>query len=379
MWDVFISHASEDTEEVARPLADALRKAGVKVWYDEFSLQLGDGLRRSIDRGLADSRYGLVVLSPHFFAKEWPQRELDGLAVREASSGKIILPIWHRINRADVERFSPMLADKLAVSTSRGLDVVVAQILQVLRGEQEPGKGAAAVVGQGRRWRAPVLGGVGILVLAGLGYGIVSSQRHRKIEQGPAISRKPFASGPPAAATATETRRDPPLLLRSSPTALSGAQVDAMLVRRDFYEERRNASGKGIQHRYEPRAIGDAVVIVDPTTGLMWQKAGSDTMALSGAQRKLDALNSSKYAGYADWRFPTLEEALSLAEPAAYPDKYHYSPVFARSGTVIWTADPHPNGGAWVLYLMDSIAQPEPADYFNSLMAVRTVQRGDVQ
>src|SRR5215469_13976001 len=127
MWDLFISHASEDKDEVARPLADKLRRSGVKVWYDEFSLELGDSLRRNIDRGLGDSRFGIVILSPHFFEKEWPQRELDGLTAREVSSGKIILPIWHQVSRADVERFSPVLADKLAVSTSHGLDVVVGQ------------------------------------------------------------------------------------------------------------------------------------------------------------------------------------------------------------------------------------------------------------
>lgn len=65
-WDLFISHASEDKEKIARPLAEALRKEGFKVWYDEFTLKIGDSLRRSIDYGLANSRYGLVILSPNF-------------------------------------------------------------------------------------------------------------------------------------------------------------------------------------------------------------------------------------------------------------------------------------------------------------------------
>ena len=132
-WDVFISHAWEDKENIARPLAEALRGAGLRVWYDEFTLTLGDSLRRSIDRGLARSRYGVVILSPHFFAKEWPQRELDGLVAREVSSGKTILPVWHNVTRKDVSRFSPTLADKLAVSTTEGLDTVVEKILRVFR------------------------------------------------------------------------------------------------------------------------------------------------------------------------------------------------------------------------------------------------------
>ncbi len=132
MWDVFISHAWEDKEDIARPLAEALREEGLRVWYDEFTLTLGDSLRRSIDRGLAESKYGVVILSPHFFAKEWPKRELDGLVAREVSSGKTILPVWHNVTWEDVRRFSPTLADKLAVSTAKGLDAVVEEILRAL-------------------------------------------------------------------------------------------------------------------------------------------------------------------------------------------------------------------------------------------------------
>ena len=52
LWDVFISHASEDKEAIARPLAEALRSHGLRVWYDEFALRPGNSLRESIDRGL---------------------------------------------------------------------------------------------------------------------------------------------------------------------------------------------------------------------------------------------------------------------------------------------------------------------------------------
>src|SRR5262245_51490480 len=97
MWDVCISHALEDKETIARPLARALSKAGINVSYDESKLTLGDSLRRSVDPGLAESRYDLVILSPDFFAKGWTQRELDGLTTREIGSGKVILPILHRL------------------------------------------------------------------------------------------------------------------------------------------------------------------------------------------------------------------------------------------------------------------------------------------
>ena len=131
-WDVFISHAWEDKEAIAHPLAQALRQKGVRVWYDDFTLTLGDSLSQSINKGLGGSRYGIVILSPNFFAKQWPQMELNGLTAREAAAGKTILPIWHHVDRAAVLKYSPVLADKLAVSTDKGLDVVVQEVMEAL-------------------------------------------------------------------------------------------------------------------------------------------------------------------------------------------------------------------------------------------------------
>lgn len=143
-WDVFISHASEDKESIAHPLANALRDRGLRVWYDAFALKLGDSLRASIDRGLVQSRYGVVILSRHFFEKHWPQQELNGLAAIEVGGRKVILPVWHGVTRTDVEQFSPMLADRKAISTAEGIDRVVAAILAVV-GPDSPG---AVVYGQ---------------------------------------------------------------------------------------------------------------------------------------------------------------------------------------------------------------------------------------
>ncbi|MEA5646752.1 MAG: toll/interleukin-1 receptor domain-containing protein [Cutibacterium granulosum] len=117
-WDVFISHASEDKDAVARPLHDALDGLGVKVWFDAFELGIGDSLRRRIDQGLARSTFGIVILSPSFFAKEWPQYELDGLVTRSVSGEQSILPVWHNITRDEVMGQSPSLADKVARSTN---------------------------------------------------------------------------------------------------------------------------------------------------------------------------------------------------------------------------------------------------------------------
>ena len=136
-WDVFISHASEDKDAFVRPLARELRRSGLRVWLDELILTLGDSLHRRIDEGLSKSRFGVVVLSHAFFAKEWPRKELDGLAARESSGMKVILPIWHGLSREEVASYSPMLAGRLAASSTTGIAVVVQKILAAIDARKE--------------------------------------------------------------------------------------------------------------------------------------------------------------------------------------------------------------------------------------------------
>lgn len=117
-YDVFISHASEDKDEVVRPLANALKNLGIKVWYDEFEMRIGDSLRRKIDKGLANSRFGIVVVSRDFIKRGWTNYELDGIITKAVSGEQIILPIWHNITKKEVIDYSPSLADKLARNTA---------------------------------------------------------------------------------------------------------------------------------------------------------------------------------------------------------------------------------------------------------------------
>jgi hypothetical protein len=133
-YDVFISHATEDKDDVVRPLANSLVAEGLRVWYDEFELRIGDSLRRKIDYGLGHSRFGVVVLSHAFFSKNWPQYELDGLVTREMTGEQIILPLWHRITKAEVIAYSPPLADKVARNTSDlTVEEIAREIADVIR------------------------------------------------------------------------------------------------------------------------------------------------------------------------------------------------------------------------------------------------------
>ena len=132
-FDVFISHASEDKADVVRPLAEALKAGGLSVWYDEFELRIGDSLRRKIDRGLAGSRFGIVVLSQAFFGRGWPEYELDGLVTRAVSGEQILLPIWHNVTKREVIGYSPSLADRLARSTAtHTVEDIAAEIIEVV-------------------------------------------------------------------------------------------------------------------------------------------------------------------------------------------------------------------------------------------------------
>ncbi len=114
-YDAFISHASEDKDDFVRPLAGILKEYGFRVWYDEFELEIGDSLRESIDKGLVNSAYGIVVLSPKFLDKNWTKYDLNSLVAKEVGGKKVILPIWHNVSKQDILNYSPMLADKLAL------------------------------------------------------------------------------------------------------------------------------------------------------------------------------------------------------------------------------------------------------------------------
>lgn len=117
-FDFFISHAWEDKEAVAKPLADALIAKGAKVWLDKYAMTVGDSLRQSIDDGLAHSRYGIVILSEIYFKKFWTGEELNGLFAKQEDGKKVILPVWHNISKDKVKEYSPILADMFALKTA---------------------------------------------------------------------------------------------------------------------------------------------------------------------------------------------------------------------------------------------------------------------
>lgn len=117
--DVFISYDSADKADVAEPLYHALTAKGLKVWLDKYTLDLGDSLTEKINEGIAECRYGVLILSKAFLANErWAKRELNSFSVKDAigDSHKLI-PVWHGITEQDlVAAGNYWLIDKLGGS-----------------------------------------------------------------------------------------------------------------------------------------------------------------------------------------------------------------------------------------------------------------------
>ncbi len=134
-WDIFISHASEDNDDLVRPFAIGLLDKQIGVWYDEISLRPGDRLRESIDEGLSQSRYGVIILSPAYLKKNWTRYELDGLLQRFVDRKVTIIPIWHNLTREDIFKYSPTLADIVALNSKDGIKALVERIHQRVGGD----------------------------------------------------------------------------------------------------------------------------------------------------------------------------------------------------------------------------------------------------
>ena len=134
-YDVFISHASLDKDEIALPLAKALENRGLQVWLDKEQLQVGDSIRREIDTALRQSRFCLVVLSPAYLDSEWAQKELDAFFAKEKHNAKAILPLHHGVSIAFVEQHWLMLADKISLNTTESIEQLANKIQQSVKSD----------------------------------------------------------------------------------------------------------------------------------------------------------------------------------------------------------------------------------------------------
>ena len=163
--------------------------------------------------------------------------------------------------------------------------------------------------------------------------------------------------------------------LRSEPIVMSSVDVKAMLLQRNFFDAAWFPAGKGLDNDFEPAVLAGHPVIMDRRTNLMWQQSGSNkAYAFDGIAAYLQDLNKQAYAGHADWRLPTLEEALSLITPELAADA-HISPLFPwRDAPIMWTADRAGDDAYWAVYSHDGIGRPERPSFNAWVRAVRTMR-----
>lgn len=164
------------------------------------------------------------------------------------------------------------------------------------------------------------------------------------------------------------------MTLRSSPATVTVEDIRSLIIQHDFYSEATNRSG-GIVHDYA-RAVreGDAIVR-DGATGLTWEQSGSGRMVQrgrGGAEAYVRSLNQRRFAGYDDWRLPTLEEAMSIMS-AEVSGEFHLDPVFDPLGApFLWTADDDGQGDGWIVYYLDGFASAASPATNAYVRAVRT-------
>ncbi|NIW78480.1 MAG: DUF1566 domain-containing protein, partial [Calditrichae bacterium] len=148
-----------------------------------------------------------------------------------------------------------------------------------------------------------------------------------------------------------------------------------MIIQNGFFDIYLNENGAGIANDYEIKKEG--MVVVDYRTGLMWQRSGSPYHMFSAiASRYIDSLNAVNYAGYNDWRLPTLEEALSIMENQRQQNNgLHIDPVFDDQQWWILTSDKDTEDWEWIVYYSMGYCSQSPVGNFSTY--VRAVRRLD--
>ena len=135
--DAFIAHDSRDKARLARPLAIALSKMGLIVWYDEFSLKPGDRLSESIDRGLTECRHAVLLVSKNLLENTtWANTEMSALLTKAITEANSLIPVWANVNAKTVAARSARLADIVAINHSGNVEELASRIYATVGGAE---------------------------------------------------------------------------------------------------------------------------------------------------------------------------------------------------------------------------------------------------
>lgn len=130
--DVFLCHAWDDRLGPAKELHDFLVAAGVKVWFSEKDLGLGVPMMRAIDKGLANSRIGLVLVTPALLAR-LPNESVADKELSALLAGNQLVPIVHNTTYEALRNVSPLLASRSGLSTQEeSMAIVAAKIAELV-------------------------------------------------------------------------------------------------------------------------------------------------------------------------------------------------------------------------------------------------------
>ncbi len=318
MSDIFISYARSD-KQIVKVLAEVLEQQGWSVWWDR-EIPGGETFADVIIEALDVSKCVVVLWTKASITSHWVQTEAS-----EGLSRKILIPAliekvkipfeFRRIHALQLIDWKGQMPHQ---EVDRLIDAVE-NILGIPR--------------------------------------IVKSETKR-VESIKAGDKIPGIISP---------------IFRSTPTAnLSESSVISMLKDNGFYDSCSNVSASGFPNDYELKK--DGKIVYDQANGLMWQQSGTAThMSDDKAKEYVAGLNSGQFAGYKDWRLPTLEEAMSLMEPTQNDSKLYIESVFDSNQRWIWTSDLYCASRAWVVSFDDGYCGYFD-DYFDYDVFVRAVR-----
>jgi len=351
--DIFISYRREDARADAGRLYDRLsaRFGEAHVFMDIEDIEAGENFVHVLDRTLQACSVMIVLIGKRWLGEAGEahrigdQRDFVRLEVEKAlERGIQVIPVL--VGSAEMPAAAALPPSLSGLSRRQAFELSDARfhddVDHLIALFEEPGIGRAA---WSRRARVGLMIAAVLLLLA-VGALVIG---HRQGET-----------------------------LRSEPGVLDENAVLEMLTARGFFDARRHGTGTGPDHGYEPGGLGGDLVVTDATTGLVWQRGGSGrVMPRDRAGAYVEGLNEDRFAGHADWRLPTLEEAMSLNEPDN-ASGWHLDPVFQpASAAFVWTSDTAPSGDPWVVYYHDGVCQTESARFNAFVRAVRGVPESE--
>lgn len=337
---VFISHAWEN-KPVVRQLEERLRAAGADVWVDHVGIRGGDSLPKRISDALEWCDTLVLVWSEASRASEWVALEWENAI----SLKKLIIPCL-----LDETRLPGIMA-RMAYISFHQIDQGIITLLHAL----------------------------------GLNDRLVTKSPSAKAKE-ISVPYNPLVVSPDIVARQKKAAFDPTTVapaqkhkthsLRSRPMEnLTPNEAKAMLVEKGFCDSIENLQGRGLQHQYEIVKRKGKNLVIDHTTGLMWQQSGSDEeIDFKEVQKYIQKLKHEKFAGYDDWRLPTLEEAMSLMERKKKNGELYIDPVFDKNQRWIWTADKLSSSVAWYVTFGTGIGYNDGSIHYSHVRAVRSVR-----